>query len=168
MKDYYKLLGVHIDATEVDIKKAYRKKALENHPDTLSSDEKKIDLKKMKDLNEAYNTLKSKGTRAQYDLEKLLKDEDSKVFHDHASPYVMHRELYDEWKDDNRYRKIMIFLWVVLGFIAAIIVTMLFTFTPSNYDTGEINIRENNLFPEDVSPYNFFETDPQETIIKEI
>lgn len=61
-KDYYSTLGVARDASEADIKKAYRKKAHEYHPDKKGGDEAKF-----KELNEAYQVLSNKEKRAHYD-----------------------------------------------------------------------------------------------------
>jgi len=61
MKDYYKILGVPRDASEEEIKKAYRKLAHKYHPD------KGGDEKKFKEINEAYQVLSYKEKRAQYD-----------------------------------------------------------------------------------------------------
>ncbi len=62
MKDYYKVLGVPKDATEEDIKKAFRKLAHAYHPDKSGGDEAKF-----KEANEAYAVLSDKKKRAQYD-----------------------------------------------------------------------------------------------------
>ncbi|HEU0050763.1 MAG TPA: molecular chaperone DnaJ [Patescibacteria group bacterium] len=61
-KDYYKILGVEKNASEEDIKKAYRRLAHEHHPDKNGGDEKKF-----KDINEAYQVLGDKQKRATYD-----------------------------------------------------------------------------------------------------
>jgi len=61
-KDYYKILGVPKDASEEEIKKAYRKLAHKYHPDKPGGDEKKF-----KEINEAYEVLSNKEKRAQYD-----------------------------------------------------------------------------------------------------
>ena len=61
MADYYQTLGVSREASEQDIKKAYRKLAHKYHPD------KGGDEKKFKELNEAYQVLSNKQKRAQYD-----------------------------------------------------------------------------------------------------
>lgn len=64
-KDYYETLGVSKDATEEDIKKAYRKMAREHHPDVAKNKEEAE--KKFKEINEAYQILGNKDKRAQYD-----------------------------------------------------------------------------------------------------
>lgn len=61
-KDYYKILGVSRDASEEDIKKAFRKLAHQHHPDKSGGDEAKF-----KEVNEAYQVLSDKEKRARYD-----------------------------------------------------------------------------------------------------
>jgi len=64
-KDYYKILGVSRDATEEEIKIAYRKLALKYHPDRNPGD--KVAEEKFKEINEAYEVLKNPEKRAMYD-----------------------------------------------------------------------------------------------------
>jgi DnaJ-class molecular chaperone len=67
---YYDLLGVSPDATEAQIKKAFRKLALEYHPDKSShksEKEKKEAEHKFKELAEAYGILSDAKKRKQYD-----------------------------------------------------------------------------------------------------
>lgn len=59
--DYYKVLGVARDATEADIKKAYRKLASKHHPD------KGGDNAKFQEIQAAYATLSDSTKRAEYD-----------------------------------------------------------------------------------------------------
>lgn len=61
MKDYYKILGISRGASDVEIKRAYRKLAHKYHPD------KGGDSKKFKEASEAYSVLSSKSKKAQYD-----------------------------------------------------------------------------------------------------
>lgn len=67
-KDYYKILGVSKDATDDEIKKAFRKLAKANHPDAQQDEaaKKQAELK-FKEINEAYSVLSDKTKRAQYD-----------------------------------------------------------------------------------------------------
>ena len=69
-RDYYEVLGVSKDATDTEIKKAYRKKAMKYHPDKYSqaSDEEKHEAEKsFKEINDAYQVLSDKQKRTQYD-----------------------------------------------------------------------------------------------------
>lgn len=69
-KDYYSILGVSKDASEEDIKKAYRKLAMQYHPDrwaTGTEQEKKEAESKFKDIGEAYDVLSDPQKRAHYD-----------------------------------------------------------------------------------------------------
>ena len=61
-KDYSKTLGVDKNASEADLKAAFRKLAHQHHPDKNGGDDKKF-----KEVNEAYQTLSDKNKRAQYD-----------------------------------------------------------------------------------------------------
>ncbi len=63
--DYYKALGVKKDASEGDIKKAYRKLARKYHPD-LNKDNKEAE-KKFKEINEANEVLSNPENRKKYD-----------------------------------------------------------------------------------------------------
>ncbi len=64
-KDYYKTLGVDRKASEDEIKRAYRKLALQYHPDRNPGDKKAED--KFKEINEAYQVLSDTQKRARYD-----------------------------------------------------------------------------------------------------
>ncbi|XP_061468699.1 uncharacterized protein LOC133377917 [Rhineura floridana] len=64
--DYYKLLEIPRDASDSDIKKAYRKKALQWHPDK-NPDRKKYAEQKFKEVTEAYEVLSDKSKRERYD-----------------------------------------------------------------------------------------------------
>ena len=66
-RDYYEVLGISKDATEKDIKKAYRKLAFKYHPDK-NPDNKKEAEEKFKEVNEAYSVLSDPEKRRQYDM----------------------------------------------------------------------------------------------------
>lgn len=61
-KDYYKILGVEKNASQDEIKKAFRKLAHEHHPDKKGGD-----AARFKEANEAYSVLGDEKKRAQYD-----------------------------------------------------------------------------------------------------
>jgi len=63
-KDYYKVMGVARDATEAQIKQAYRKLARKFHPDVSKEPDAEA---RFKDLGEAYEVLRSPEKRAAYD-----------------------------------------------------------------------------------------------------
>ena len=64
-KDYYKALGVSKDATAAEIKKAYRKLARLNHPDSNRGD--KAAEERFKAIAEAYDVVGDPDKRKQYD-----------------------------------------------------------------------------------------------------
>src|SRR5437588_10739902 len=69
-KDYYKVLGVPKDATEAEIKKAYRKLARENHPDANKGDPKAEE--RFKEISEAADVLSDPKRRKEYDEARTL------------------------------------------------------------------------------------------------
>ncbi|QDY83679.1 J domain-containing protein [Paenibacillus polymyxa] len=71
MTNYYELLGVGRDASEAEIKKAYRKLAKQYHPDTNQGSEEAT--RKFKLIHEAYNTLRDEALRQAYDAELIRK-----------------------------------------------------------------------------------------------
>jgi DnaJ-class molecular chaperone len=64
MEDFYQILGVNQNATQDEIKKAYRKLAVEHHPD------KGGDENKFKKISEAYDTIGDESKRNQYDNQR--------------------------------------------------------------------------------------------------
>ena len=64
-RDYYEVLGVEKSASEAEIKKAYRKLAIQYHPDKNPGDKEAEE--KFKEAAEAYSVLSDKDKRARYD-----------------------------------------------------------------------------------------------------
>ncbi|HKW40107.1 MAG TPA: molecular chaperone DnaJ [Gemmatimonadales bacterium] len=65
--DYYALLGVPRDADDAAIKKAYRRLAMQYHPDRVGPDEKAVAEERFKEITEAYEVLRDPDKRAVYD-----------------------------------------------------------------------------------------------------
>ncbi|HFQ91244.1 MAG TPA: J domain-containing protein, partial [Chromatiales bacterium] len=63
-KDYYEIMGVPRDATQDEIKRAYRKLARKYHPDVSKDPDAE---RRFKELGEAYEVLKDPEKRAAYD-----------------------------------------------------------------------------------------------------
>jgi molecular chaperone DnaJ len=69
-KDFYAILGVSKDASDADIKKAYRKLARQHHPDTNAGDA--ASELKFKDITEAHSVLSDPEERQQYDAIRAM------------------------------------------------------------------------------------------------
>jgi molecular chaperone DnaJ len=65
IKNYYDILGISKSASEADIKKAYKKMAMQYHPDRNKWD--KNAEQKFKEINEAYQTLGDVSKKKNYD-----------------------------------------------------------------------------------------------------
>jgi molecular chaperone DnaJ len=65
-RDYYEILGVHRNASETEVKKAYRRLALKYHPDKNPSGDKRSE-EKFKEATEAYEVLRDPERRSHYD-----------------------------------------------------------------------------------------------------
>lgn len=82
MKDFYQILGVSKTATEQEIKKAYRKLAMEHHPDR-NQDNQKAAEEKFKEISEAYSVLSDPQKRQKYDMGGFDPSHSSNSYHGH-------------------------------------------------------------------------------------
>ena len=91
----YTILGIPVNATEKEIKEAYRKLAKQNHPDLHSDAEREFYEAKMKQINEAYNlALKNVANKLPKNSNKSVNNTKKSYKHQSApSNYVF---LYDE------------------------------------------------------------------------
>lgn len=78
MKTLYEVLEVSEKASDEVIEKAYKVLAKKYHPDLQTPENKKMAENKMKQLNDAYETLSNKSKRAEYDagLQRIRKEEE--------------------------------------------------------------------------------------------
>lgn len=76
MKNYYEILGVNFDATQEEIKKAYRDKMKKYHPDKHTEEESDYYEQITKDINEAYEVLSNEDKRREYNIEYILYEEE--------------------------------------------------------------------------------------------
>ncbi|XP_065845396.1 dnaJ homolog subfamily B member 9-like [Oscarella lobularis] len=103
-KDYYKILGVSRDASEREVKKAFRKLALKYHPDKMKSEEeKKKAEKQFVEIAEAHEVLSDSEKRKIYDQfgEEGLKSGAGGSGGFHGSPFNFNFNFDDFFKDFN-------------------------------------------------------------------
>jgi molecular chaperone DnaJ len=93
-RDYYELLGIAKDASEAEIKRAYRQKAKELHPDRNPKDRKNAE-EQFKRIAEAYEVLSDPQKRAQYDRYGHAGPDQGFTFGD--SDFHRAREAYQEF-----------------------------------------------------------------------
>ena len=85
-KDYYEILGVSRNATDDQIKQAYRRLAREHHPDVVKDGDKSSAEARFKEINEAYQVLSDSQKRKKLTKiflrlpEELFKEHDMELF----------------------------------------------------------------------------------------
>eukprot|EP00898_Chlorokybus_atmophyticus_P005101 jgi/Chlat1/5592/Chrsp369S00859 len=109
--DYYSLLGVRRDATQDEIKAAFRAKALQCHPDRLaeaSAKQREAAGTHFKAVSEAYNVLRDEGRRAVYNLHGRSATQEYARSQYGAStsgrPYYQQQGYYYHGDNNNAYR----------------------------------------------------------------
>ncbi len=91
-KDYYRILGISKDATPLEIKKSYRRLALQYHPDR-NQDEETTEY--FKEITEAYGVLIDPEKRRKFDRQQIYTFSRSKVFDDIFSKSEF-RDVFDD------------------------------------------------------------------------
>lgn len=99
MKNYYEILEVNPKASEDIIKKVYKIKVKQNHPDLFQGEEKKKAEEKTKEITEAYDILSNKEKRQNYDLE--LKNNEN----EENEKYIKYESIISSLKSENEYLK---------------------------------------------------------------
>lgn len=168
MKNYYAILGIPMNATSLEIRKAYRKKALILHPDKNSE---ASTYSEMSEINEAYSVLSDSELKGKYDTSFVLNlsRAENTIFSDHTA-YFDTQAFTDDWEEGVRYRKIIFFLWILLLLIFGMMAFFLYKTDPNILNTdNSSNVEENNLFPEDINPKEIREPSRNSNpVIKEI
>ncbi|KAF8757714.1 X-domain of DnaJ-containing [Rhizoctonia solani] len=96
-REYYDLLGVRTDVSELDLKKAYRKAAIKYHPDKNPSPDAE---EKFKEISTAYQVLSDSNLRAVYDKQGKNKVEGPEGGFEDASAFfanVFGGERFNDW-----------------------------------------------------------------------
>ena len=88
-KDFYKILSVEKDASDSEIKKAYRKLAIKHHPDKGGNPEK------FKEISEAYEILSDESKRKQYDLYGTYDNQEMPDMNDIFESFFQHQNPMD-------------------------------------------------------------------------
>jgi curved DNA-binding protein CbpA len=99
-KDYYKLLDIAQDASDEEIKKAFREQAIKWHPDRNQGTDTTL---RMQEINEAHLILKDKEGRARYDIEynKFKKYQEQK----RQTEREQQKSENQEWKKQQQHSK---------------------------------------------------------------
>jgi curved DNA-binding protein len=96
-KDYYKIMGVSEDATEKDIKMAYRKLARKYHPDISKETDAE---ERFKEMGEAYEVLRDPVKKAEYDRYRKGKEFNHNAQHTHSRPESAEKFYSDQLNED--------------------------------------------------------------------
>ncbi|KAJ5130142.1 Heat shock protein DnaJ [Penicillium bovifimosum] len=77
--DFYKILNIAQDATQQQIRNAYKRESLKSHPDRVPADspERPARTRKFQDINDAYYTLSDPARRREYDATRAYEEEEA-------------------------------------------------------------------------------------------
>lgn len=148
--NYYDLLGIDKKATEVEIKKAFRKKAAELHPDVGG------DPKKFMEVKKAYDTLKDPKKKKEYDKKNVYSSKHDNFYEKYSNNKSknfderryndFHSSFYEEEEEETRPSNFKKIFFITL-FIVFLICLFIFLTSGSkvndNNDNGSYGIVQN-------------------------
>lgn len=104
VENYYEILGIESNATEEQIKKAFRINAVRYHPDKNFGDTKFTG--KFIEIKKAYDTLIDTQKRAEYDLiyKQYFTKPENKTNYDTANPYVQQQKTEQQRQQEEKFR----------------------------------------------------------------
>src|SRR5687768_1639078 len=93
-KDFYAILGVKRNASEVEIKKSYRALAMKHHPDANNGDPRAEE--RFKGIVQAYDVLSKSSERSKYDRVRMVVSRNVRVegFRKHTATAAVYRPVY--------------------------------------------------------------------------
>lgn len=103
-QDYYKILGVGTNATKAEIKAAYKKRAMQCHPDKFASASQRVKVQKTKEfqaLNEAYSCLYDEESRRIYDA-SCTEENWQSSYHSRTRRCANTRRYYSSGRESGR------------------------------------------------------------------
>lgn len=153
-KDYYDILGIPLNASKEDIKRAYRILAHQYHPDMKGGNEKRF-----KEINEAYRILSGDDTRAEYDRSYNVKRANNYNFRHEQTTSAKYS--YPSQPNKNRA------LSVVLILVAIAIASAISSGSDSSNNPSNINANDNYISSSGYIPISSTSTDLNVEPIKE-
>jgi len=140
-KDYYKILGVSKNASSEEIKKAYRKKAAANHPDSGG------DPKLFIEITEAHNVLKDPLLKKQYDIayveylnrQRFNDNYFSKRSKDYDHAYRDNDHSYYRKSSSDLRNKITLIIFIL--FILGVLIMSFSQFLPKSQEQEDITLK---------------------------
>jgi curved DNA-binding protein CbpA len=98
LKDYYQILQVDPSADQREIKKVFRRLAMEYHPDRHSTETKHDDNSHFRDIKEAYEILSDPIKREHYHYDRWLYQSLGTKMHGHLTAYQMYQSIIESEK----------------------------------------------------------------------